>query len=208
VFIAHGGQPEWIDDWFGVQRLLAANGAASFVFDYAGFGESEGTPSRATLDRDLAAAWAAFTQDLGAGDPVYLLGLSHGCAMLLHNQAVFGARPTGIVLLSCYATVRDVLHDTGRLRRPWNLLVPDLYNNVEAAAGLRWPLLQIHGEADRIAPIARAADLFAAAPQPKHWIAVPGMTHDGPFRERPMEVWGPVVEFVGGGERPPATLRD
>ena len=48
VLICHG-IGETVDHWLGVQQLLAANGVASMVFDYAGFGRSSGLLQRETM---------------------------------------------------------------------------------------------------------------------------------------------------------------
>ena len=46
------------------------------------------------------------------------------------------------------------------------------------------PLLQTHGEADRLVPYARARKLFDAANEPKWFVPVPGGGHnDPPSRE-------------------------
>ena len=43
VLLCHG-IGETVEQWFGVQQLLAANGVASLVFDYSGYGKSTGRP--------------------------------------------------------------------------------------------------------------------------------------------------------------------
>jgi hypothetical protein len=41
VLICHG-IGETVENWLGVQQLLAASGVASLVFDYSGYGRSSG----------------------------------------------------------------------------------------------------------------------------------------------------------------------
>jgi pimeloyl-ACP methyl ester carboxylesterase len=41
LLICHG-IGETVEHWLGVQQLLAANGVASLVFDYSGYGRSSG----------------------------------------------------------------------------------------------------------------------------------------------------------------------
>jgi uncharacterized protein len=196
IFIAHGGQPEWLEEWFGVQRLLAERGIRSFVFDYVGFGKSVGSPTRAKLDRDLHGAWQVFEKGVGQ-ERVALLGLSHGCAMLLKNQEIFGARPQNLILLSCYDSIREVLATTGRLGRPWNqVLVPDLYNNVKAARRLKLPLLQIHGGLDHLVKPAAARAIADAVPGDKRFLEIPDLGHNDAFTKLPPSVWDVVIEKV------------
>jgi alpha-beta hydrolase superfamily lysophospholipase len=120
VFIAHGGQPERIDDWRRVQQRLALHGIEGFAFDFAGFGESTGAATTLTLPRDLRAAWSAFVRRVPAERPVFVLAFSDGCGQALATLDAWAGRARGLVLLSCPSP--------------------------ELAPVLKLPLLEVHGD--------------------------------------------------------------
>jgi hypothetical protein len=65
VLICHG-IGETVQHWFRVQQLLAANGVASLVFDYSGYGQSSGRFGAAQSRRDLS---LHFIRCRGLSDP-------------------------------------------------------------------------------------------------------------------------------------------
>jgi len=60
---------------------------------------------------------------------------------------------------------------------PLAFLVEDDLNSARLIGRLRVPLLVIHGTADRTVPFRQGQDLYALAPQPKRFYAVPGAGH-------------------------------
>ncbi|HBY92913.1 MAG TPA: hypothetical protein DEP84_02950 [Chloroflexi bacterium] len=57
-------------------------------------------------------------------------------------------------------------------------LLPNLYPSLERLGHLRAPLLVIHGTEDEVVPFADGERLFAAAPQPKTFLRIPGGHHN------------------------------
>jgi uncharacterized protein len=196
VFIAHGGQPEWIEDWRGAQRALAARGLGSFIFDYVGFGTSSGAADRHSMVRDTAAAWRSFEATTSPGTPIAALGFSGGCHCLLANPEALAQRARAAVLVNCFSSIRDFLADSGRLRPPWHHLIPDVFNNKAAAAAFPLPTLQIHGSTDEMATPSRAREVFDRLAGPKQFLEVPGLRHNDPVRLTPEAVWQPVESFL------------
>jgi fermentation-respiration switch protein FrsA (DUF1100 family) len=82
----------------------------------------------------------------------------------------------GLVLQSVFTSVRDM----GRLHYPFipSAVVPDAYPNIRRIAGLRAPVLVIHGDRDEIVPVAHGRALFEAAPGPKRIEIVRGAGHN------------------------------
>jgi hypothetical protein len=72
VLVCHG-IGETVGHWVPVQELLAANGAASLVFDYSGYGRSTGRIEAAQCERDAIAAFE-FLEKLAPGAPIAVLG--------------------------------------------------------------------------------------------------------------------------------------
>ena len=54
------------------------------------------------------------------------------------------------------------------------------FNSLAKIGKYHGPLLQSHGTADRLIPYAMGRQLFAAANEPKQFIAIPGGDHNDP----------------------------
>jgi pimeloyl-ACP methyl ester carboxylesterase len=156
-------------------KLLTAAGLDVFLFDYRGYGKSEGSPDEEGTYRDARAARDALLRQAGVdGGRVVYLGESIGGALAL--ALAVEAPPLGLVLQSAFTSVRDM----GRLHYPFipPALVPDAYPNLRRIEQLRSPVLVIHGERDEIVPVAHGRVLFEAAPPPKRIEIVGGAGHN------------------------------
>lgn len=61
---------------------------------------------------------------------------------------------------------------------PVNLMMRDRYDNLSKIAGLKMPLLVLHGTADMVVPYRYGKALFDAAPEPKQMETFPGGGHN------------------------------
>jgi uncharacterized protein len=174
VLLCHGNAGN-IGDRVLHAKLLADAGLDVFLFDYRGYGRSEGVPGEEGTYRDTRAARGALLRQ-AAVDPgrVVYLGESIGGALAL--ALALEAPPLGLVLQSAFTSVRDM----GRLHYPFipPAMVPDAYPNLRRIAQLRSPLLVIHGDRDDIVPVAHGQVLFDAAPPPKRLEIVRGAGHN------------------------------
>ncbi len=153
-------------------RLLAADGRGLLIVSYRGYSGSSGSPSEAGLRLDAEAAY----RFLARYDPkrVLLYGesLGSGVAVDLASRHPVGA----VVLDSPFTSLTDV----ARLLFPFapvGMLLRDTFPSVERIDAIRAPLLVIHGESDRVVPIALGERLFAAAREPKRFVRLPGIDH-------------------------------
>ncbi len=151
-------------------------GISIMLFDYRGYGRSEGVPTIEGLVRDAQAArdYLAMRADISP-ESIVLLGRSLGGAIAVQLASEDGAR--GLILESTFSSLREVSsnHYPALLV---NLLVADRLDSVTAIANYDGPLLQCHGGFDRTIPIELGRDLFAAAREPKTFITMPGLDHN------------------------------
>ena len=159
---------------------------AVLLFDYRGYGRSEGTPDEQGILRDARAArcWLAERTEVAESD-IVLMGRSLGGAVAVDLAAEDGAR--GLVLASTFSSLPDVAaHHVPWLLPRWNMT--QRFNSAEKIARYKGPLLQAHGDADRLVPIQSARKLYEAANEPKQFLVIPGADHNDPqneeFRER------------------------
>jgi fermentation-respiration switch protein FrsA (DUF1100 family) len=167
------------------QHLSERYQASVFVFDYRGYGRSEGTPTIPGLLDDARAARAYLAEREGVAErDVILLGESLGGAIAVDLAAGDGAR--ALILQSTFSSLREV----AAAHYPAILVDTLVANRLDSAAQIanyRGPLLQVHGEADRTIPIALGRELFDAANEPKTFVALPGHDHNDSL---PSHYWG------------------
>jgi uncharacterized protein len=193
VLLCHGNAGN-IGDRVLHARLLADAGLDVFLFDYRGYGSSEGSPDEEGTYRDARAARAAVLRQDGVdGGRILYLGESIGGAVAL--ALALEAPPLGLVLQSAFTSIRDM----GRLHYPVipSALVPDAYPNLRRVAALRSPLLVIHGDRDDIVPVAHGRALFDAAPEPKRLEIVRGAGHNDLLAAMGASYGTTVAEWIG-----------
>ncbi len=145
-------------------KKLHDHGVAVMIFDYRGYGKSEGLPTEEGLylDGKAARTWLAQASNL-AENQIVLLGHSLGSYVVVDMAAKRGAR--GVILSSTGTSLRDFLSYNWWF--PGRLLAGYAFDNRPKLGLFAGPLLMRHGEADHIAPLELAQQLFAGANEPK-----------------------------------------
>jgi fermentation-respiration switch protein FrsA (DUF1100 family) len=177
-------------------QLLAAEGFDVLLFDYRGYGRSTGRPDEDGTYRDARAAHGALrSRPTVEPSRIFYLGESLGGGVAL--ALALEAPPAGIVLRSAFTGIKAM----GRLHYPLvpGFVVPDAYPSLRRISALRCPLLVLHGERDDLVPIAEGQALFAAAPEPKSLVVLPGAGHNdllavaGPRQARAVAEWARAI---------------
>lgn len=177
---------------------LTYHGYDVFIFDYRGYGLSEGSPSPSRIELDARAALAYSTKLLERrGAPRWILyGQSLGGAILakaIANSSL-QARADLLILDSTFASyydlAREKLADAPILYPFYPLLpflIPDKYDSRPHLKNIHLPTLVIHGDADPIIPESHARDIYDNLKTQKWLWIVPNSRHIECF-------------FVNGGE--------
>jgi hypothetical protein len=192
VLLCHG-IGETVEQWFGVQQLLAANGVASLVFDYSGYGKSGGRPDWEQFELDAVAAFGAL-EDLAPSLPISVLGFSLGSGVATATIDRLAAHR--LILCEAFTSFRHAAVSV-RIPRPLARLVPPIWHAQLRLAECKLPVLIVHGEKDRLFPIAMAHELAGWCEPPAEVVLVPKTTHNQPFRKPQLSYWGPIVEWLG-----------
>jgi uncharacterized protein len=176
-----------------IARMLVDRlGVGVFMYDYRGYGRSEGAPSEAGLVSDALGARAALLREGVTQDDVVYFGRSLGAAVTV--DLALAHPPRGVVLESPFASVRamasTVLPGAGYLFRT-------RWDSLGKIPGLRAPLLVLHGDADETIPYAQGRALFAAAPEPKTFFTIRGGHHYEMDAAWP-EYWAAWRTFLAG----------
>ena len=174
VLLCHGNGGN-IGDRMLEARALTTAGFDTLLFDYRGYGRSNGRPDEQGTYRDARAARAALLAQPEA-DPerVIYLGESLGGAVAL--RLAVELPPAGLILSSTFTSIRDIARHLYPFIPP--VLVPDWYPSLKLVARLRAPLLVLHGDRDDIVPLAHGEALYEAAPEPKQIHVFAGCGHN------------------------------
>jgi hypothetical protein len=166
-------------------RSLQRHGFNVLMYDYRGYGRSEGTPTEDGIYKDGIAAYdfAASLPEVNR-DRLFLWGTSLGGAVAI--DVATHRRPAGMILESTFTSAKDVARLAYPLL-PVQFFMRTKLNSIEKIRTLSAPLMVIHGADDSIIPIALGRRLFNAANEPKEFYEIPKADHNDTF-------------FIGGDE--------
>jgi hypothetical protein len=194
LLLCHG-IGETVEHWMGVQQILARSGVASLVFDYSGYGKSTGAIHWEQLERDAVAAFGAM-RNLAPQLPASVLGFSLGSGVA---AAAMGRIPAdSLILCEAFTSFRAAAQAAG-VPKALAPLVPPIWDAEESLRGCTVPVLIVHGERDRLFPVAMARELEAICGERAELVLVPGMAHNQPFRRPEICYWGPIARWLGSG---------
>ncbi len=205
---APGGAATWL--WFhgnagnisnrleNLRLLHNELGVAVFLFDYRGYGRSEGTPSEQGTYRDAEAA-LAYVLSRPDVDPerIVYFGRSLGAGVAV--ELATRRPPYALILESPVPSIADLARRHYRFL-PVGGLLRTKYDSLAKIAGVRAPLLVLHGDRDDVVPYAAGQKLFEAAREPKRFYTIEGAGHNDTYAVGGREYFRALREFV---ERPP-----
>ncbi|MFT4540578.1 MAG: fermentation-respiration switch protein FrsA (DUF1100 family) [Planctomycetota bacterium] len=161
---------------------FAAMGFEVLIFDYRGYGLSQGEPSETGTYLD---GHAAYDFVLGRGtepDRIAVYGESLGCAIAI--ELCRTREVARVVLESGFTSINDVGAQLYRFL-PIRLLSRFGYDNEAKIAALEIPKLIAHSPGDEVIPFAHGRRLFEVAPEPKSFLETVGGHNDGGLWLRP-----------------------
>jgi hypothetical protein len=157
--------------------LLHGLDLSVFIFDYRGYGQSEGTPSEEGTYADARGALAWLQQRGWTPAQMVYFGESLGAAVAL--QLAVEQPPAGLVLEAPFTSIAAMgRHHYFLLHFLLGWLLDARYDNLAKIGRIHSPLLIIQGEADSIVPPAMARRLYEAAGVPKALRLIPGANHN------------------------------
>lgn len=159
----------------GRARALSQGGRGMLLVSYRGYSGSTGSPTEAGLRLDARAA-LDHVERAAPGRPVVLYGesLGSGVAVELASERDVA----GLILDAPFTSTADVAKLT-YWYVPVELLMKDQFRSIDRIGRVRAPLLVLHGERDRLIPIAQGERLHeAAASQPKRFVRLRDAGHE------------------------------
>jgi fermentation-respiration switch protein FrsA (DUF1100 family) len=178
VLYCHGNKHHLGEYWDRVE-LFYRMGLRCFIFDYRGFGMSEGTSTEASLHADGRAAWQ-FLQDSRhvASDSLVFYGYSLGNVVSIYLAADVDT-PRALIAEAAFANGEALLQSATLLDLPGGYVLEDNFDNVEPIRRIHTPVLVLHGADDDYVPYAdNGRVLFENASEPKQLALIPGAIHE------------------------------
>jgi pimeloyl-ACP methyl ester carboxylesterase len=194
VLLAHGNAGNVSHRLDRVLLLQAKLGAAVLLFDYRGYGRSEGSPDEEGTYRDARAAHGFLVEEKRVPpERLVLFGESLGSAVALDLALCRPCR--ALVLESPFVSVPAMARAVYPYLPLWPF-VRTRYDNLAKASRLSVPLLVLHGERDEIVPLSQGRRVFEAAPGPKRFFAIPHAGHNDTYLVGGDAYWEVVRDFL------------
>lgn len=158
-----------------IARRVARLGLDILLFDYRGYGLSEGRPSEEGLARDARAAWRYVVgQREIPSDRVVIMGHSLGSAVAARLALSVDQGPAGLVLGSPFPSMPDVFAS----HAPWLPALAlrwgsDRYEGGSRLSELQAPVMVLIGLADTVIPPELSFEVLEAAPESSTLVSVP-----------------------------------
>jgi pimeloyl-ACP methyl ester carboxylesterase len=179
-------------------RELARRTSCTVVgLGYRGYGASDGRASEKSIYADGAAARAFVEAELGfPAERIVLVGRSLGTTVAVRVASEHAVG--GVVLITPLTSGRDMAKAIGMGALAW--AAGDAFDNLGRIEKVDAPILIVHGDADEVVPYAMGERLFAAAREPKRFVALPGARHNDLEHTHAEVYWGAIAAFVAGLE--------
>lgn len=170
-------------------------GYSIFLFDYRGFGQSEGSfPNEVQLYQDAQAAWDYLIQQQGIfPEDIVIYGHSAGGAVAI-DLAAKQPEAAALIVQSSFSSMRDMTKRFGLYwLLPVEVLLTQHFESSAKMASVQMPVLILTGTSDLQIPVAMGERLYEAAPEIKQLVVIEGGGHDNHLSPEHRQV---VEQFV------------
>jgi alpha-beta hydrolase superfamily lysophospholipase len=181
-----------------ILRYFNEMGFSVFIFDYRGFGKSNGQAtseedlyidSRSALDYLRSKGWSA--------SQMIYYGRSMGAAASLQMGLEFP--PAAVVMEAPFTSMSEIAWHTAPITYAligwWSIRAR--FDNINKIEKLTTPLVLFQGDKDHVVPVDMARRLYERANEPKAFYLIPGGGHSDLYQiggEKYREIW---LELAG-----------
>ena len=163
-----------------IRELVVRLGVSIFIFDYRGYGRSEGSPYEegTNLDAESAITYVRSREDLDPEKTIYF-GRSLGCAVAAEMAIKYP--PRALICESGFTSVRAITKSVYPFLPGLQLLVTTKYDTLSKIERVNAPVMVLHGDRDEIVPFSMSRELFDAAKGPKRFYTIEGAGHNDTY---------------------------
>ena len=176
-----------------IKRLLPLN-LNIFIFDYRGYGKSEGEPDENGIYKDSQAAYNMALELEGVSvNSLFLFGRSLGgiCATetALNNPA------RGLILESTFTSASDMSRKIIPLI-PLEWAIRSKLDAINKVTELKLPKFFLHGDRDEVVPFDLGRKLYEEASDPKSFYIIQGAGHNDTYIMGGRGYYNALDEFI------------
>ena len=158
-------------------NIFYSLGLSCFIFDYRGYGSSEGKTTEEGTYLDVMAAYKWLTEEKKISpDDIIIFGRSLGGSVAAYLAAKVEAR--ALIIESTFTSYVDI----GRKFYPYmpvRWFARFSYRTIDYIKDVRCPVMIIHSRNDDIVPFEFGLELYEVANEPKEFVEISGSHNDG-----------------------------
>jgi pimeloyl-ACP methyl ester carboxylesterase len=202
IYLVNHGNGGNLGHLVRLASLLASTGQSVLIYDYEGYGRSEGVAKLANLTPDGCSAFDYLVNTKNyKPEQIILYGESIGTGP---TACIMSQRQAGGVILqsgftSLLTAGREKLWPT-RVIPGWIFREPH-FDNLKAVRNPHPPLLFIHGDEDDVLSVSYSRKMFQEALEPKKYFEVKGAGHNDISRKDPDGLREVLAKFMLDVER-------
>lgn len=152
-------------------KLFNSLGMNVFIFDYRGYGKSEGSANEQNTYDDARSAWDYLLKNKNVkAEDIIIFGRSLGGAIAANLGSTL--KPKGIILESTFTTAKEFTSDVYPFVPEFSIHFK--YETTKYLKDINYPILVVHGEDDNIIPFKHGQAVFKNANEPKTFIKIRG----------------------------------
>jgi len=152
-------------------------GLNCFIFDYRGYGNSEGKPGEEGTYLDAMAAYKWLTEEKKiSADDIIIFGRSLGGSIAAQLASKVGV--AALVIESAFTSYVDI----GRKFYPYmpvRWFASFSYKTIDYLKSVHCPVMVIHSRNDEVVPFEFGLELYEAANEPREFVEIFGSHNDG-----------------------------
>ena len=173
---------------------MVQRGLAVLLYDYRGYGRSEGSPDEEGTYRDAEAMLSLLIERAGSGRRVFLFGRSLGGGVS-YEMAVRHPELGGLITDATFTSMPEMARRVFPIPGVWRL-VRTKYGNLAKAPKVRIPRLVMHGTSDELIPFSMGERLRDATDPPAAFFPIEGGGHNDTFAVGGREYADVIQRFV------------
>lgn len=181
VVLSHGNAGN-ISYRIEIANTLLQAGASVLMYDYRGYGQSEGRPNERGLYRDIEAVVEGLKNEKGyAENQIVMYGRSLGGAVAAYAGTKYNLG--GLVLDSAFTDLRAMVRDVYPFI-PSRLARYEFPTNRYVQYSRNYPIMIMHSPNDEIVRYHHGRELYELLEEPKRFVELRGGHNDNFFASR------------------------
>lgn len=178
IVLSHGNAGN-ISNRISIAETLLETGASVLMYDYRGYGKSEGTPNEKGLYKDIEAVTKGLISEGYSEKNIFMYGRSLGGSVAAYAATKFNVG--GLILDSAFINLRSMVRDVypfvptflARYKFPTDQYLKELKDT---------PVIILHSRNDELVSFDNGKYLYDAANEPKQFVELRG-GHNNNFFE-------------------------